>query len=89
VIVRVQGYSSLGNIGIEVRLVVVVSSGHLDGSRNPVHKYVLRHTATGGPAGVGLATGRAVHASLIAVVSITLLVSLAVYGTSGNFNLSG
>jgi phospholipid/cholesterol/gamma-HCH transport system permease protein len=39
--------------------------------------------------GVGLATGRAVRASLIVVVSVTLLVSLAIYGTSGNFNLSG
>ena len=29
------------------------------------------------------------RASLIVVVSITLLVSLAIYGTSGNFNLSG
>ena len=53
-----------------------------------IHTY-FGYTATGGPAGVGLATGRAVRASLIAVVSITLLVSLAIYGTSGNFNLSG
>jgi phospholipid/cholesterol/gamma-HCH transport system permease protein len=53
-----------------------------------IHTY-FGYTATGGPAGVGLATGRAVRASLIVVVSITLLVSLAVYGTSGNFNLSG
>jgi phospholipid/cholesterol/gamma-HCH transport system permease protein len=30
-----------------------------------------------------------VRASLIVVVSVTLLVSLAIYGTSGNFNLSG
>ncbi|MET4432411.1 hypothetical protein ABIA65_006073, partial [Mycolicibacterium sp. 624] len=27
--------------------------------------------------------------SLIIVVSVTLLVSLAVYGSNGNFNLSG
>jgi phospholipid/cholesterol/gamma-HCH transport system permease protein len=53
-----------------------------------IHTY-FGYTTTGGPAGVGLATGRAVRASLIAVVSITLLVSLAIYGTSGNFNLSG
>ncbi len=53
-----------------------------------LHTY-FGYTATGGPAGVGLATGRAVRASLVAVVSITLLVSLAIYGTSGNFNLSG
>lgn len=45
--------------------------------------------AAGGPAGVGVAVGKAVRASLIAVVSVTLLVSLAVYGANGNFNLSG
>jgi len=45
--------------------------------------------ATGGPAGVGVATGNAVRTSLIVVVSVILLVSLAVYGSNGNFNLSG
>ena len=39
--------------------------------------------------GVGVATGDAVRTSLIAVVSVTLLVSFAVYGASGNFNLAG
>ena len=47
------------------------------------------YNASGGPAGVGVATGNAVRTSLIAVVSVTLLVSLAIYGSSGNFNLSG
>ncbi|CDO10960.1 ABC transporter permease [Mycolicibacterium cosmeticum] len=45
--------------------------------------------ANGGPAGVGVAVGNAVRTSLIVVVSITLLISLAVYGSNGNFNLSG
>ena len=45
--------------------------------------------ASGGPSGVGEAVGRAVRASLMAVVMVTLLVSLAVYGTSGNFDLAG
>lgn len=45
--------------------------------------------ASGGPSGVGLAVGNAVRTSLILVVSITLLISLAVYGSNGNFNLSG
>ena len=45
--------------------------------------------ATGGPAGVGVAVGTAVRTSLVVVVSITLLVSLAIYGANGNFNLSG
>ncbi|MDX1876738.1 ABC transporter permease [Mycolicibacterium sp. 141076] len=55
---------------------------------------LLLHTyygffASGGPAGVGVAVGNAVRTSLIVVVSITLLISLAIYGSNGNFNLSG
>src|ERR1700757_390829 len=53
-----------------------------------VHTY-FGYFATGGPSGVGLAVGNAVRASLITVVSVTLLVSLAIYGANGNFNLSG
>jgi phospholipid/cholesterol/gamma-HCH transport system permease protein len=45
--------------------------------------------ASGGPAGVGVATGNAVRTSLIVVVSVILLVSLSIYGSNGNFNLSG
>jgi phospholipid/cholesterol/gamma-HCH transport system permease protein len=53
-----------------------------------VHTYYGFY-ATGGPTGVGVAVGNAVRTSLIIVVSVTLLISLAVYGSSGNFNLSG
>lgn len=53
-----------------------------------VHTY-YGFTASGGPAGVGEAVGRAVRTSLICAVMVTLFVSLAVYGQSGNFNLSG
>jgi phospholipid/cholesterol/gamma-HCH transport system permease protein len=53
-----------------------------------VHTY-YGFTASGGPAGVGEAVGRAVRASLVTAVSVTLFVSLAIYGESGNFNLSG
>lgn len=53
-----------------------------------VHTY-FGYFATGGPSGVGVAVGNAVRTSLIVVVSVTLLVSLAVYGSDGNFNLSG
>ncbi len=53
-----------------------------------VHTY-FGYFASGGPAGVGVAVGNAVRTSLIVVVSITLLTSLAVYGSNGNFNLSG
>ena len=53
-----------------------------------IHTY-FGYFASGGPAGVGVATGNAVRTSLIVVVSVTLLVSLSIYGTNGNFNLSG
>ncbi len=53
-----------------------------------VHTY-YGYNASGGPVGVGIAVGKAVRTSLVVVVVITLLISLAVYGGSGNFNLSG
>ncbi|MFD4293432.1 MlaE family ABC transporter permease [Rhodococcus sp. NPDC058505] len=53
-----------------------------------IHTY-YGYNASGGPVGVGVAVGNAVRTSLIAVVTVTLLISLAVYGGSGNFNLSG
>jgi phospholipid/cholesterol/gamma-HCH transport system permease protein len=53
-----------------------------------VHTY-YGYNASGGPVGVGIAVGQAVRTSLIVVVVITLFISLAVYGSSGNFNLSG
>ena len=53
-----------------------------------VHTY-HGYFATGGPSGVGVAVGNAVRTSLVVVVSITLLVSLAIYGANGNFHLSG
>jgi phospholipid/cholesterol/gamma-HCH transport system permease protein len=53
-----------------------------------IHTY-YGYFATGGPSGVGVAVGNAVRTSLIVVVSVTLLVSLAIYGSNGNFNLSG
>lgn len=53
-----------------------------------VHTY-YGFNASGGPAGVGEAVGRAVRTSLIAAVFVTLFVSLAIYGQSGGLNLSG
>ena len=44
--------------------------------------------ASGGPVGVGEAVGRAMRASLIAVVIVVLFASLALYGTNANFNLT-
>lgn len=52
-----------------------------------IHTY-YGYAATGGPAGVGEAVGRAVRASLVSAVFVSLLVSLAVYGQSGSFHLS-
>ena len=53
-----------------------------------IHTY-YGFTATGGPAGVGEAVGRAVRASVTATVFVLLTITLAVYGQSGNFHLSG
>jgi phospholipid/cholesterol/gamma-HCH transport system permease protein len=53
-----------------------------------VHTY-YGFTASGGPAGVGEATGRAVRTSLVAATLVTLIAALMLYGRSGNFNLSG
>jgi phospholipid/cholesterol/gamma-HCH transport system permease protein len=55
---------------------------------------MLMHTyygfnASGGPAGVGEATGRAVRASLVVATMVTVAAGLALYGRSGNFHLSG
>ncbi|MFN6552254.1 ABC transporter permease [Mycolicibacterium septicum] len=53
-----------------------------------VHTY-YGYNASGGPAGVGEAVGRAVRTSMISAAVVVLLVSLAIYGQSGNFNLAG
>lgn len=53
-----------------------------------VHVY-YGYNASGGPAGVGEAVGRAVRTSLVAAVFVTLFVSLAIYGRTGGLNLSG
>lgn len=53
-----------------------------------IHTY-YGFNATGGPAGVGEATGRAVRASLVVLTLLTAAAGLALYGRSGNFHLSG
>jgi phospholipid/cholesterol/gamma-HCH transport system permease protein len=53
-----------------------------------VHTY-YGYTASGGPAGVGEAVGRAVRTSLITASVVVLFMSLAIYGQSGNFTLAG
>jgi phospholipid/cholesterol/gamma-HCH transport system permease protein len=53
-----------------------------------IHTY-YGFNASGGPAGVGEATGRAVRASLVVLTVVTAAAGLALYGRSGNFHLSG
>ncbi|WP_438861491.1 ABC transporter permease [Mycobacterium paragordonae] len=45
-------------------------------------------TAAGGPVGVGVAVGRSMRFSLVAVVIVAMLASLALYGVDPNFNLT-
>jgi phospholipid/cholesterol/gamma-HCH transport system permease protein len=53
-----------------------------------VHTY-YGFTASGGPAGVGEAVGRAVRTSLITAAYVVVFMSLAIYGQSGHFRLAG
>jgi phospholipid/cholesterol/gamma-HCH transport system permease protein len=47
------------------------------------------YTAKGGPAGVGVAVGRAVRLAITAVVAVGLLLDLALYGTSVSVRIAG
>lgn len=47
------------------------------------------YTASGGPVGVGEAVGKAVRASLVAVMTVCLLVATALYGGAGTLRISG
>jgi phospholipid/cholesterol/gamma-HCH transport system permease protein len=53
-----------------------------------IHTY-YGYNASGGPAGVGEAVGRAVRASLVSATAVNLAIAMALYGQSGGFNLSG
>lgn len=53
-----------------------------------VHTY-HGFTARGGPAGVGEAVGRATRTSLVVSAFVILLVTMAIYGQTGNFNFAG
>jgi phospholipid/cholesterol/gamma-HCH transport system permease protein len=53
-----------------------------------VHTY-YGFTASGGPAGVGEAVGKAVRTSLVVAVLLVLAITLTIYGQSPNLNLSG
>jgi phospholipid/cholesterol/gamma-HCH transport system permease protein len=47
------------------------------------------YTATGGPAGVGVAVGRAVRTSIVAINVIDLLLSMMIWGTTTTVRLAG
>jgi phospholipid/cholesterol/gamma-HCH transport system permease protein len=47
------------------------------------------YTASGGPAGVGTAVGRAVRTSIVAVNVIDLFLSMAIWGTTTTVRLAG
>ena len=65
---------------------MVVRAGHRDGRRRDAHPYLLRFPTPRAVRSVGVAVGNAVRASLVVVVVITLLTSLAIYGSDGHFN---
>lgn len=47
------------------------------------------YTATGGPAGVGLAVGRAVRTALVAINVVDFFLSLAIWGSTTTVRISG
>ncbi|MEH3032753.1 MAG: ABC transporter permease [Aeromicrobium erythreum] len=53
-----------------------------------IHCY-YGYYATGGPAGVGVAVGRAVRTSIVAVNVVDLLASMAIWGTTATVRLAG
>jgi phospholipid/cholesterol/gamma-HCH transport system permease protein len=53
-----------------------------------IHCYYGYH-AKGGPAGVGVAVGRAVRTSIVAINVIDLLLSMAIWGTTTTVRLAG
>jgi phospholipid/cholesterol/gamma-HCH transport system permease protein len=53
-----------------------------------IHCY-YGYTASGGPAGVGVAVGRAVRASIVAVNVVDFFLSLAIWGASTTVRIAG
>lgn len=53
-----------------------------------IHCY-YGYNATGGPAGVGVATGRAIRASLVAINIIDFFLSLALWGSTTTVHIAG
>ena len=53
-----------------------------------IHCY-YGYTATGGPAGVGVAVGRAVRTSIVAINIIDFFLSLAIWGATTTVRIAG
>ncbi|MFD1859592.1 ABC transporter permease [Aeromicrobium camelliae] len=53
-----------------------------------IHCY-YGYYASGGPAGVGVAVGRAVRTSIVAITAVDLLASMAIWGTNVTVRLAG
>ena len=53
-----------------------------------IHCY-YGYTATGGPAGVGVAVGRAVRTSIVAVNVVDFFLSLAIWGSTTTVRIAG
>ena len=53
-----------------------------------VHCY-YGYTASGGPAGVGVAVGRAVRAAIVAVNIVDFFLSLAIWGATTTVRIAG
>jgi phospholipid/cholesterol/gamma-HCH transport system permease protein len=53
-----------------------------------VHTY-YGYTASGGPAGVGLAVSKSVRVSIVLVITVVLLTSMGVFGPRDTFRISG
>ena len=49
----------------------------------------VRSYASGGPAGVGVAVGRAIRTSLVVVVLLNLLMSIIFYGGGNTVKIAG
>jgi len=53
-----------------------------------IHCY-YGYNATGGPAGVGVASGRAIRSSIVTVVVLNLFLSLVFWGAHNTVNIAG
>jgi len=53
-----------------------------------IHCY-YGYYATGGPAGVGVAVGRAIRASIVTIVLVNLVLSLLFWGDGSTVTLTG